>query len=572
MLRIIERQQKSSDLIESMLINRGVNDINLFMNPTNESDTDLHSLPHIYEAVEMIKKNITKTIMILVDSDADGNSSAALMYKYLKMVNPNAKLLYYIHPCKTHGLVPDVMKYVLEKRPDMLIVPDAGTNDIEERELLQSEGIDLLIIDHHNEDRYTDKGGILINNHANFPKNNINKNLTGSGMTFTVCKAFDKFAFHTNRVEELKDLAMIGAIGDGAGLIENETRNFCLSAINNIKSKLIQAVMKFNNQTQEEMTFTDMQFGGVVPLINAVVRVGTFEERELMFKALADIEPDYFEIVTKRKLNKEIRKYEQVEFKYDIYQLAVEAAKKCKDRQAKLIDIEMKVADKQFNPETGIQIYILQSEECRGLTGLLANKLASHWQQPTIVVWEVNGDYSGSLRGREKVISNFKEWCTNTKLFKLVQGHDNAAGVIFDKNNLDKIVEAAKNIESEEYKIEVDKIYNRAALVQDVYYVSSKLKMFNGVQPPIFAVTNFEVNEMNAKWSKNTLRVNVGGVTYIKFKTLEQEYQDLLGQTIDIVGEFSLNKWNGRTFPQFVIKEYDVSNTQKESIDFGIFA
>lgn len=571
-MRIIEREQKSTDLIESMLLNRGVTDVNLFMNPTDEHDTDLSSLPNINEAVEMIKRNITKNIMILVDSDADGNSSAALMYKYLKIANPYAKLTYYIHPYKTHGLVKEVVKSVLEKMPDMLIVPDAGTNDIAERELIQSKGIDLLVIDHHEEDKHTDKGGILINNHANFPKNDINKNLTGAGMTYLVCKAFDKFAFNTNKVENLKDLAMIGTIGDGAGLIENETRNFCLSAINNIKSKLIQAVMEFNNQTQEGMTFTDMQFGGIVPLINAVVRIGTFEERELMFKALADIEPDYFEIVTKRKLNKETRKYEQVEFEYDIYKLAVDAAKKCKDRQAKLLDVEMKHADEQFNPETGIQIYILQSEECRGLTGLLANKLASHWQQPTIVVWEINGDYSGSLRGREKVLLSFKNWCTNTGLFKLVQGHDNAAGVIFSKENFPKIVEAAKNIESEEYKIEVDKIYHRAALVQDVYYVSNKLKMFrNGVQLPIFAVKDFEVNEMNTKWSKNTLRVNVDGVTYIKFKTPEQEYEDLLGKKMDIIGEFSLNEWNGRTFPQFMIKEFEVSKTPEPSMNFGIF-
>ena len=572
-MNIKQKPRLSHDLIESIMLNRGIDNIQLYLNPTNENDTDLSQVPFINETIELIKKNIGKEILILVDSDADGNTSAAIMYKYLKYVNPFAKVRYFIHEHKTHGLTPQFMEHVEETKPNLVIVPDAGTNDIEQRERIISLGIDLLIIDHHNADKYTDNGGILINNQCD---DNMNKNMTGAGMTYLVCKAMDKFAFNTGRIESLKDLAMIGIIGDCASLFENETRHLCMNALRNIESAMIKTVVKENKQDLDTVTFTNMQFGGIIPLINSVVRIGTIEEKELMFKALADIETDYFKIVEKRKLNKETRKYEKVPFKFNIYQLAIDAARACRDRQNKIINNELKFADEQFNPHAGIQIYIVQTDECKPLTGLLANKLTSLWQQPVIVVWDLNGAYTGSLRGWEKSIPNLKKWCEETQLFRLVQGHDNAAGVVFELENLEKIKKCTENVEYEEYSIEVDNIYEGSAPISDIYLINNNKELFrNGVVPPLFAVKNLLVTPQNAKWSKNTLRINIDGVTYIKFKVSEEEYTELIETPnckINIVGTFDVNEWNGRQFPQMQIEEYEVIYNEPSVMDFGIFA
>lgn len=572
-MNIKQKPRLSHDLIESIMLNRGIDNIQLYLNPTNENDTDLSQVPFINETIELIKKNIGKEILILVDSDADGNTSAAIMYKYLKYVNPFAKVRYFIHEHKTHGLTPQFMEHVEETKPNLVIVPDAGTNDIEQRERIISLGIDLLIIDHHNADKYTDNGGILINNQCD---DNMNKNMTGAGMTYLVCKAMDKFAFNTGRIESLKDLAMIGIIGDCASLFENETRHLCMNALRNIESAMIKTVVKENKQDLDTVTFTNMQFGGIIPLINSVVRIGTIEEKELMFKALADIETDYFKIVEKRKLNKETRKYEKVPFKFNIYQLAIDAARGCRDRQNKIINNELKFADEQFNPNAGIQVYIVQTDECKPLTGLLANKLTSLWQQPVIVVWDLNGAYTGSLRGWEKSIPNLKKWCEETQLFRLVQGHDNAAGVVFELENLEKIKKCTENVEYEEYSIEVDNIYEGSAPISDIYLINNNKELFrNGVVPPLFAVKNLLVTPQNAKWSKNTLRINIDGVTYIKFKVSEEEYTELIETPnckINIVGTFDVNEWNGRQFPQMQIEEYEVIYNEPSVMDFGIFA
>lgn len=577
-MKIIERKQLSMDFIESLMLNRGITDIQKYINPTHENDTDLLTLPNIQQVMQIVQKNIGKSILILVDSDADGNTSAAIIYKYLKFVNPLVNLDFFIHKHKTHGLTHEFMEYVIENEPDLIIVPDAGTNDIENREKITEMGIDLIVIDHHNEDKFTSKGGILVNNHSNFPKNDINKNLTGAGMTYLVCKALDKYVFNTNKVEELKDLAMVGTIGDCASVIDNETRVMCLEALRDIKSKAIRAVIEENGQNFDEVTFNNMQWGGIIPLINSIVRVGTYEERKLMFKALADIEPDYFETVTKRKLNKETRKYEMIDFDLSIYQLAYEAAKKCRERQNKIIETEMKIADEQFNEKSGIQVYVVQTDECKPLTGLLANKLTSKWQQPVIAVWEVNGGYSGSLRGWEKTISNFKQWCENTNLFTLVQGHGNAAGVAFELDKLDEIKKCGETLEPEEFYYEVDKIYEKYANSMDIYTIHNNSHLFkNGAEEPTFAIKNMRVNTVNSRWSKNTMRIYLEDVTYIKFKTSEEEFNKLVENecTIDVIGTFSVNKWNGKEYPQFMINELEIVNTkderEKTSVNFGIF-
>ena len=80
-------------------------------------------------------------------------------------------------------------------------------------------------------------------------------------------------------------------------------------------------------------------------------------------------------------------------------------------------------------------------------------------------------------------------------------------------------------------------------------------------------------------WSKNTLRIKLDGVTYIKFKTPQEEYLKLIENdeiTMDLIGTFSVNEWNNMKFPQMMISEYEVIDDDDyrndNIIDFGIFA
>ena len=571
-------------LIETILHNRGITDTKKILNPTHENDTNVLDLPNINLAVRTFVKNLSKKILILVDSDVDGFTSSAIIYKYIKFANPLADVNYFVHSKKSHGITKEFMGYVAQHKPDLIIVPDAGTNDTENRQQLIKNGIDLIIIDHHEEEKLTENGGILINNHAKFPENNINKNLTGAGMTYLFCKAVE-MEVQTGRLNQLMDLAMLGLIGDSADLTDNEVRRMCVDGLKNINSQLIKTLYE---EKSDNLIFKDLSWGGIIPLINSVVRVGETDERKLIFKALVDLDLGYTEIVQKRKLNKETRKYEVIDFEYNIYQLAIDAGEKSKNKQNRILNAELKKSDSQFNSETGIQIFITENEDAKGLTGLIANKLKSQWEQPTLVMWLSDDKtvYNGSLRGYEKTMPNFKKWCLDTGLFDLVQGHDNAAGIVLKAENLDKLIECAKNVESEEMKYKIDILYQENVNVSHVFELDNNKHIFgNGIDEPLFMVKNLKVPAHSISWSKKTLKLKAGEMTYIKFGVSEEEYKELKAKisnygSFDVVGRFEVNEWGYRKYPQMIITEYELLTETKtdtfESVptpfDYGMFA
>ena len=61
--------------------------------------------------------------------------------------------------------------------------------------------------------------------------------------------------------------------------------------------------------------------------------------------------------------------------------------------------------------------------------------------------------------------------------------------------------------------------------------------------------------------NSDTIRIEINGVTYIKFKAKEMiedlsQYKDRIN--IEIVGEANINEWGGRITPQIVIRDYEI--------------
>ena len=87
-------------------------------------------------------------ILIQIDSDCDGYTSAATLINYLNCLFPGYvqnNVYYRIHNGKEHGIIlntiPDDVKLV--------IAPDSSSNDYEEHKNLHEHGVDVLVIDHH---------------------------------------------------------------------------------------------------------------------------------------------------------------------------------------------------------------------------------------------------------------------------------------------------------------------------------------------------------------------------------------------------------------------------------------
>lgn len=577
----------TGDLIETILKGRDIEDINLFLNPDSSSDTDLRMIKNIDAGLKLVDDAIkhNKKILILVDSDCDGITSGSIMYQYLKMVKPELRVDYYIHETKLHGLTKQFMGFLTSEMDkgnmyDLIIVPDAGSNDIENIKHIETVyGANVLIIDHHEIERPSEFG-VIINNQDCA---NTNSNLTGAGMVYIFCKALEEI-YDTGRLEELSDLALIGLVGDGANLRENEVRFLCSTAIKNINNNLLAAFYEANGKGTDGLVIKDLSFGGIIPMINAIVRVGTTEEKHQLFKTISNIDCDYTIVVEKRKLNKATRKYEMKSFTLDAYEYMVELGLKAKSRQDAITKKAIKDASKQYDEKAGIQIFVVEDEDgSKATTGLLANKLSNLYQQPCIVMWDDGKEnYIGSLRGNVKVLSDFKQWCIDTELFELAQGHANAAGIIIKKENFDKLKEKTYQVEAEEFCFDVDNIYQRYVDAEDIKLIDRyKGLWFGGVNEPMFAVENVKVNKAALQLNKTTLKFFFNGVTYVKFKSSEEEFEALKNAggpfddsfTLNMVGKFSMNEWGGKSYPQFIIEDFELIEEKIEAPNiYGMFA
>src|SRR5699024_9505372 len=85
-----------------------------------------------------------------------------------------------IHDDKKHGLTDGIMEKVLKDKPDLLIIPDAASNDVDNLKVLFKEGISIIVIDHHDIDKKLDSDiQVYILNHQTIKNNN--KELTSFG-------------------------------------------------------------------------------------------------------------------------------------------------------------------------------------------------------------------------------------------------------------------------------------------------------------------------------------------------------------------------------------------------------
>lgn len=107
---------------------RGINNVQNFLNPTIADLNDWRLLDNCYAAAELLEKILQKEtplIGLIQDCDVDGLTSSAIIYQYIKLVNPKTKINVYIHEGKQHGLE-DCWEEFEGIAYDLLIIPDAG--------------------------------------------------------------------------------------------------------------------------------------------------------------------------------------------------------------------------------------------------------------------------------------------------------------------------------------------------------------------------------------------------------------------------------------------------------------
>ena len=199
--------------IEQVLTNRGIlhDEINHYLHTT---DADINSplafgQKILQGAAAAFLKGIKEgqSAIVIVDADCDGFTSAALLINYLHDIFPdwaNQYLTYSLHDGKQHGLN-DHIKELLPKSFGLVLIPDAGSNDIEECKKLKDNGSTVIIFDHHICEVDNPYAFVINNQSSNYP----NKELSGVGVTWQFCRYLDSL-LKQNFADQYLDLVALG--------------------------------------------------------------------------------------------------------------------------------------------------------------------------------------------------------------------------------------------------------------------------------------------------------------------------------------------------------------------------
>lgn len=554
-----------SNIVETILKNRDIENISDFLDPNESHLEDLDLYDNMELGYELLIQHIKQdsNIVIVVDCDADGYTSASVMYQYImyliKVLNSKSTVVFIVHDDKAHGLDEVTLNRIIKLECNLIILPDASSNDYAEHKYFKNKGIDILVADHHECERYSENA-VVINNQLS--QKVTNKTMSGVGVCYKLCKYIDK-KMNLNYADDFLDLVAIGMIGDASDLRNLESRYLVLKGIDLItkeknKNKFISSLIKEKAyDMKNEVSIIGIGFY-IVPLINALIRNGTYEEKELMFKAFLNLEEKHID---------KIRGKGDVELSLQDYVVRIGA--KCRRKQKKIVDEGVESAKSQIEQyqlnSHGIIIINATGLTDKNYTGLLANKLTNIYQRPCLLLNSHEEDFAGSARGYEKKdIKDIKKWCIDSGLFNYALGHPNACGISIHNSKINRLYEVVSRMKVSDVLIyDVDGIFDEKTLNKFVIESIGKLKNIwgNSVDEPLFVVENLTVNSKDIELmgkNKNTIKIIYNGISLLKFFTSEDKYNQMKQHqaiSLTIIGKFGINEYNGKITPQIIIED-----------------
>lgn len=566
--------------IETILLNRGIANWKQYLNLNERYVQDFNDLANMKEAVECFFKHYEKQnkILVMPDSDCDGYTSSAMLYLYVKSLNPDYPIEYVMHQRpKTHGL--SSRDISIPEDTKLFIIADAGTNDAIECNELIAKGIDVIILDHHDsnyqeeseEDNYQtaeNNNAIIVNNQLS--EKYLNKDLSGAGVTYRFLQALDEELWE-EYADNFLDLCAVGNIADVMDMRSFETRYFTNCGINSFNNKFLKALSKAQEFSMGGQITIHNVAWYISPVINAITRIGTLEERELLFKAM--IEQDETFMYDKRGVGL---------VEENIYDRAARIAKNAKSRQDKQRD---KVFEElKRSADLNDKVVILESKIAEsGLSGLSAMKLADTIKRPVIIVKATtkNGEtiLSGSCRNFDNSpIQDFKDLILKTNAFEFCSGHGNAAGLAIKPENIEvakeKFAELLDDIDFNipipcDFVIDIDEL--DIGFIRDVD--QHNWIWGTGVKEPLIAVENITIKRSDIHVqgkNSDSVAFTINDVKFVEFKMSEDdellawasawEGEDTDEITLNVVGEVIISEYKGIYTPQVIIKESQITN------------
>ena len=587
--QLISPINQNYSAIEQILTNRGIPKNNIY-HYLNTTDDDINSFLTLDEsklraAAAYLIKTITnkKNCLVIIDSDADGFTSSAILINYLHDLFPawvETNLDYRVHDGKQHGLNDHIDWIIKSQKYSLVIIPDAGSNDAEECTRLKENNINTIVLDHHLCD-IDNPDAIVINNQlSNYP----NKDFSGAGVVWQFCRYLDSLLQKDNANNYL-DLMALGNCADMMSMASIETKHLENKGFQNLKNPFFVNLSEKNSYSMNnKVNHMNVAFY-VAPYINAICRSGTIEEKTLTFESMLKFKA--FKMLPSTKRGHAVGEMEQ------LIEQVMRVVTNVKNRQTKAQETGLQTIEKMIEEQNlldhKVLLFLLEPGQVdKNIAGLIANKIMAKYQRPTCLLTkviekepcppykEVNGyttvSYQGSARGCDKVgINDFKSICAKTGVTMFEVGHPGAFGLGILQKNLPAFIERTDELLKDmpnEAMYYVDYIYQGNAIKSDDILTIANMEDLWGkdIDEPFICVEHLKVtSDMVTVYNKknNTLKITTPqGISLIKFKATNEECYMLQNTNgyyeLNIIGRANKNEWMGNVSPQIFIEDYDI--------------
>ena len=521
--------------IQEYLKALGVEDINLYLNPDSSCLDDVKSYPNMEKAANLLFNAVTDKykIGLLVDVDCDGMCSATIIRTFLNTYYDIDPVIY-IRQGKAHGLrasaSEDIVEQIKADGIQLMIIPDAGTNDAPECHDLKAHGCDTLILDHHKVE-INNSDAVIVNHHLG---NGLNTALSGTGVTAKFIQYYCEY-YHVD-APYMDDLVAMSIFSDSCSLISLENRCYADIGMNRVENDMIKAMLPLASRYGVNPTGYSW---AMIPLINAICRQEKIDDKRKLFDAMSghgDID-------------------EAIKMCKSAHRLQADEVKQIMEEVEPTLDLNHKVVVGYAKPQDA------------NLIGLVANKFMSKYHKPIILLRPMNTTtWSGSFRSPVPLNE-----IINNSGYGRALGHDFAAGVYVKKADLPKLIDYLDTIDfPDEPEIEVTARLNASDVnVKMCQMCEDNKELYGtGVPEPTFFFQGiiYPENVQMFKKRTTTIKVTLDGMDFLMFMANQDQIDDFTfsgPKLVNIVATLSTNTWNNVTTKQGKIKNYSLEKVKE---------
>lgn len=518
----------------------------------NEEEVDPSDFADMDQAVSRIRRAIDEKQRVLIygDYDVDGITATVLLYTYLKQ--QGVDVLYYI-PCRDdgYGLHPESIMWAVEHNVDLIITVDTGIAAIEEINLANEKGIDVVVTDHHQPGETLPQAVAVVDPHR-VDCESIYKNFAGVGVAFMLVCALEKDS--ETAFACFGDLLALGTLADMMPLqgFNRDLMRRCLRLLDESTRPGLVALRRIAGLDDKVLTASLVSFN-YAPRINAA---GRMSDPSVAVQLLLS------------------------EDATECQQLADEIQRLNQQRQLATNEILAQVEQQlEKHPEWLYDRVLVVSGDGwhGGLLGLVAARLQDRYGKPAIALTlGADGVAHGSCRSLDG-FSIFDALTACEDLLTQYGGHDQAAGVTLPVADVDRFRCEINRYAAERYVSMPVASLDVAVRIRPDQVNAEKLSLLQVLEPfgcgnpvPLFGLYRMQLDNITAVGGGKHLRLSLSRdgvrINAIMFQMTPEEFPVACGSTVNCVVSLERNEYRGNVTVNVRVRDISFTDTDREQM------